>query len=465
MCPRQPLTDSWKTRAKLKHDRRTHRPRIRRTAQRLRLDGALPLPRRADAIAQHHRARGQGTRILFWLRQFEALTDGRYVLRVPGIGAEVEVDRLRREHHQLIGELAVRCSLPGALTYDGVVSVGDFNLSSVTTRKTRASLISERVQAPEIDWVGILEELVQRVLSAERAGQPAVDLRDLPKPQRDEIEVVGFTLPRRHPSSVFGDGGSAKSYTALLLAGTLAKQGHQIALFDWELAGEDHRERLELLFGADMPRITYARCERPLTAEADRLRRIVRDNGIEYAVFDSVVFACDGPPESAETAGRYFRAVRELGIGSLHIAHITKAGEGNDQRPFGSAFWHNGFRCTWFCKAAETSGNENTLDLGFYNRKANLGPMRPPLGFTITFTETETTYRRSSVGDSPDLAIRMNAAQRIQHLLKGGALPMKDISETLDIPLNTVTQTVNRYTRKGHTFEILEGKRVGLKAR
>ena len=31
----------------------------------------------------------------------------------------------------------------------------------------------------------------------------------------------------------------------------------------------------------------------------------------------------------------YFRAVRQLGIGSLHVAHIRQ-GDNNDQRPFGS---------------------------------------------------------------------------------------------------------------------------------
>ena len=80
----------------------------------------------------------------------------------------------------------------------------------------------------------------------------------------------------------------------------------------------------------------YARCERPLVYEADRLARIVREHDISYAIFDSVAFACDGPPEAAEVAGRYFRAVRQLGIGSLQIAHISKA-ENGDKKPFGSA--------------------------------------------------------------------------------------------------------------------------------
>ena len=100
-----------------------------------------------------------------------------------------------------------------------------------------------------------------------------------------------------------------------------------------------------------MPGLFYVRCERPLTEEADRLRRIIREERIDFGIFDSVAFACDGPPEAAETASAYFRALRSLRIGSLNLAHITKS-ESGDQRPFGSIFWHNHARATWFIKRA-----------------------------------------------------------------------------------------------------------------
>jgi hypothetical protein len=156
-----------------------------------------------------------------------------------------------------------------------------------------------------------------------------VDLREInrPNPDDDMIEVAGLAFPKRHPSILFGDGVTCKSYFALYLAGRIAEMGHSAALFDWELCPDDHRDRLERLFPDGMPRILYARCERPLVFETDRLRRIVRENGVQFSVFDSIAFACDGPPESAETAGRYFRSVRQIGGGSLHLAHVTK-GEG-----------------------------------------------------------------------------------------------------------------------------------------
>ena len=52
--------------------------------------------------------------------------------------------------------------------------------------------------------------------------------------------------------------------------------------------------------------------------------------------------ATDGPPESSVEALKYFRTLHRIGVrGSLGIAHVTKNGDGADQKPFGSAYWHN----------------------------------------------------------------------------------------------------------------------------
>ena len=249
---------------------------------------------------------------------FEIVSPGRYRFLLPRCALVIEIDRLRRERHELIGELSVVSRLPGIKAVGGALSIADLNVSSARARQDRAKLLAQRSQAEGLDWAGILEDFCQRVLAADRAGEPAVDLRTLPKPAADDSFLVdGFPLLRRNPTLIFGDGGTAKSYLSLFLAGRLAEQGVRVALFDWELAGEDHRGRLERLFGTAMPGVIYARCERPLVYEIDRLQRICRDERIEFTLFDSVAFACDGPPEAAEVAGRYFRAMRAIGGGSL----------------------------------------------------------------------------------------------------------------------------------------------------
>ena len=166
-----------------------------------------------------------------------------------------------------------------------------------------------------------------------------------------------------------------------------------VAFFDWELAAEDHRVRLEKLFPDGMPRLLYARCERPLVAEADRLRGIVRDEGVEFCVYDSVALACDGAPEAAEVAGAYFRSVRQIGGGSLHLAHINKSDSG-DKKPFGSAFWHNLARATWFIKAAESNSMEDRLlTLGCFFGNRISGRSRPRWAPRFSGVQTPRTTR------------------------------------------------------------------------
>lgn len=403
-------------------------------------------------------------------RDFRVLGDDRYDLAVPDLGLVLSIDRLRRERGELIGELSVRCELPGARTVNGdSLSIADLNLSSARARLDRAKLLAARASIPNLDWTGFIEDFCQRVLDADRVGQPAVDLRELPRPSGEDesFDVLGLSLPKQHPTILFGDGGTGKSYIALYAAGRIAEAGASVALFDWELGAEDHRDRLERLFWDGMPRILYCRCERPLVYEVDRLRRIVREHEVKYAVYDSVAFAADGPPEAAEVAGRYFRAVRQIGCGSLHVAHVSKAMDA-DKKPFGSTFWHNGARSTWFAKVDEETTGGDELKVGLFNKKSNLGKLRPAVGLSIRFEEFQTYIRRGDIADSPELARQLTVTQRMLLLLKRRPLTIVQIAEELDADVNTVTQTVNRHLRKERYFVVVDGentnRRIGLLA-
>jgi hypothetical protein len=225
-----------------------------------------------------------------------------------------------------------------------------------------------------------------------------------------------------------------------------------VGLFDWELSGDDHRDRLERLFGPQMPNVLYVRCERPLALEVDRLRRIARDEALDFAIYDSIAFAADGPPEAAEVAGRYFRAVRQIGLGSLHIAHITK-GENNDQRPFGSTFWHNGARATWFVKPGEADGS--TLRIGLFSRKSNLGPQQPAIGYEITFGEDRTTFKRVDVATVDELADSLPLWQRIRQVVRTGPVLVHELASELDAKPETIERTLYRYKK---VFVRVEGR-------
>jgi hypothetical protein len=328
---------------------------------------------------------------------FRIVSDGQYMIAFPDHGIEFTADRLRRESHELHCELSVACGIVGAKAIDGVLSVGTFNLSSPSAAQQRAKLLAERARANGLDWAGMLEELRQRVITAERTGEPSICLRAVEKEQGNEGEhqVLGITLPKRHGTIIFGDGGTGKSILALLIASTLAGHGERVGYFDWEMDPWTHRRRLEGICGTDMPDIRYVRCERPLIHEVDRLRRVVQRDQLTYAILDSIGYGTAGAPESAEAAMDFCRAVRQLGIGTLWLAHITK-GEQGDQRPFGSAFWHNSARGTWNSKLASTSADGSTHQLAAFHRKSNLGRLRNPVGLEVTYQGEQIIF--ASVG-------------------------------------------------------------------
>lgn len=387
--------------------------------------------------------------------EFRQIEDGHYILDFPALGIWFDIDRLRRDRQQLIGELTVGCKLPGAKTFDGVLSVADFNLSDADARWRRAKHLIERSHADDIDWASALEELAQRVRRADLDGAPAKLLHTYERPGADvEFVVDGWRLLRDHHVIAFGDGGSAKSYLALYTAGRLAIQGVNVLYVDWELGGSDHRDRLERLFGPDMPVLHYLRCDRSIVSEADRLRREVRRIGAEYLICDSIAFATGGPPEAAEHATAYFRIIRQIGIGGLHLAHINKSDAG-DQKPFGSSFWHNSARATWFIKQASASADGQRLTIGLFNRKANLTRLHPALAFQFEFTQDSTVVSPVSIADIEDLSGSLPLWQRIAHYLKAGqGLPktIAEIAEELDAKADTVKKAVS--PRRGKSMFI-----------
>ncbi len=388
---------------------------------------------------------------------FLALGDGAYRLEIPDAGIAFTVDRLRRRYEELFGELTVTCDLPGAQRVDdtGVISAADLNLSSVRARQDRASLLAKRSQAETIDWFGAIESLCQRVIQAERTGAPSVLLRDVPKPLPDAAWVVhGLPILREQPEIVFGDGGSGKSILALSIAGELAQRDIPTLYCDWETSAADHRERLEQIFGLPMPAVHYVRAEWPLSHEVDRIRRVILSHNIQYVVLDSVAFGCSGPPESAEAAAEYFRAVRRLRVGTLLVAHITK-GDNGDQRPFGSAFWHNGCRSTWFVKRSAADGDGGHMTVAMFNRKCNSGPLLSARGLQFAFQAGRIAISQADLADSEDFAAAIPTWQRMKSALRGGPLTLAALADEIDAKQDTLKKTIDR--SKGRLFTRVSG--------
>jgi hypothetical protein len=367
-----------------------------------------------------------------------------YDLLIPESGIYLSLSRIRRDKNETIGLLTARVKFRGALTVNGILSSADFNCSSLRARQERAKHLRERSRVEDCDWFGLLEELCLRVLDAEEEGEPEMPLEQVPlsKDSQVELNAGGLPLLRRHPTIFFGDGGSAKSYLALWAAIDLAQHGDNVLYLDWEFSAEEHRHRLHRLVGAE-PRLSnlfYRRCDRAFCRDVTRIRDVIQRRNITFLICDSMGFAADGTPESAEAATNYYRALRELGpIGSLHLAHISKAEEG-DKKPFGSVFWANGARNIWNLKRDDTERSDGIVPIGFYHRKSNIGELRAPFAMVARFTEADTFITPDNLTNFPKLCIEKGVSigtRIVAELTENGeAMTSAELQAALGIPDN-----------------------------
>lgn len=399
-------------------------------------------------------------------RIFRERGEQRYSLELLPARVTLSVDRLRRSSQELWGELAVHVDssiMPSALHIDGLLSLGDMNFSSVNARTTRAKVLARRSGVERLDWEGFLEEFSLRVINAERHGKPAVVLADIElnvtDEQTDAWSLRGFPILKTLPMVLFGDSSSGKSYFATWLAGELAAEGVNVLYADWEFEVNEHRKRLQRLF-QPMPRnVFYVRCDTPLPAQSDRLYRIIKEHQIGYGIFDSIGFAIDGPAEAQESARTYFKALRQLGIGSLNIAHIAKAREdGKDPTIFGSTFFRAGARSVWYVDRA-TTNPPGEIRFGLHHRKNNVGELLAPRGYKLVFNAHTTRIEDVDIKTVDELSVQLPILDRIKKQLSEGAMTPKALSEELNLPIGSIRSCLSRH--KSQFIKV--GPKVGLK--
>jgi hypothetical protein len=378
---------------------------------------------------------------------FRTVGEQHYQLEVPECSAIFDVDRIWRDRNDICAELGVTCNLKGARGFDGNIYSGNVNLSNAYRRRDVCSRLRDRANTGStVDWDGLMDELAARVVRAEREGRPAQLVSHFERPVADDtFNLDGLILPKHHPSIAYGDGGVCKSLIALFFAGWLGQNGVRTLFCDWELEGTDHRERLQRLFGDTMPPVFYLRMNRPMVDEIDGIRREIEKHGIQYVICDSVAFAINGAPESAEAAMQYFRCVRQFGCGSLHLAHVvkTQADGADPTKPFGSTFWHNSARCTWLLKRSEDTADGRVI-VALTNTKANLGARRPAVGFAVDFTPDRTLIRDVDLAEVEEFASQLPLRVRLQHVLKHGPMTIAALAEEIGGKTDSIQKTLKR---------------------
>ncbi len=153
----------------------------------------------------------------------------------------------------------------------------------------------------------------------------------------------------------------------------------------------------------------------PILEMAERLGEIAKKNEIDFLLVDSVAFAVMMDPSSAEAANVYMQAIRQIGVkGSLSIAHQTKQTGKKDrgkEKPFGSIFWHNNARLSWYMQAGEVS-DDGSVEIALGNRKANITQHFDNLAVTVDFGPgtDHTGHIEVSVDEPSDTGLTLASA-------------------------------------------------------
>ena len=402
-----------------------------------------------------------------------AVNAGVHLLTWLTEGVCVRVDRLRDDRSGITAELLVELISSKGPSH---IHFSRLNLLSSSARKALAKACHKRVDRPDLDWGAVIEAATTRVARAHREGDPLLVLQDLPEPSGADAWQLAPILRKNEANIIAADGGTAKSYLALLMA-CLVSTGHSAlgwhpgptpALYlDWEADAPTHRKRqarIQRGLGlTDIPLVYYRYCVQPLAHEIEDIQRMVAANGIGLVIVDSLGGAVAGEMKDSEPILEYNRALRSLQCTTLTLHHMNRA-EGF----YGSVYIRNFARNMWELERQQEPGT-GALTVGWTHVKANDDALFTPFATTLTWDRQadSVTFAETGFMDVPSFAQKQSIWQQAAHYLKTHhtATP-QEIADTIGKLPGTVRREMERPSGQGsghgsgHIFQKLSGAGV-----
>jgi len=272
--------------------------------------------------------------------------------------------------------------------------------------------------------------------------------------------VAGF-IPEGLPALLYGNGGSAKSYLAML-AGLAVAAGvpwlgkptvQRPTLFaDFELdETEQHRRARRLAIGLGLPDVPeafeYVQLAdlSPRDAEAVLVDWVAaHPDGL--VIVDSVGAAAITDLEKAVAVVQVFRNLRSLNPGGLllvdHQAKLQAGQDYRDKTPFGSVYKYNLSRVVWQAELVESQPGEAWVVLR--NTKNNLGSLQGEIGVKLSFGEGQVAMTTVALTSGP-LVERASLENRIIAVLKErGPSTAQEIADRLEANPKSVKAKLSR---------------------
>jgi len=334
-------------------------------------------------------------------------------------------------------------------------------LSNSATDSLRRNL--ENLYGKELQWTQMINSAFRRVREAYTTIDYAIDTATMEPLDAQDLFLVNPLLPTDSPTILFGDGGSFKTYLAISLAIHVAIgrpwMGAEtpclpVIYLDYEGTPQSFANRQRRILhgmGIDvgMPHNSlfyWAGRGLPLADHVEALKRKIQSTGACLLIIDSIGPAAGGEVEKSEVSLSYFRSLAKLSITTLNIAHITKGGD--KKYPFGSIYWHNEARRTWYVERVQEEELPE-LDLGIYCRKVNDGARPSATAIHAVFNDPHgpVILSPTAIKAVPELADQQSTQKRIWDVL---IMPMtiRQITEELfDIDETTVDQSLRRHPK------------------
>ena len=257
---------------------------------------------------------------------------------------------------------------------------------------------------------------------------------------------------------------SGKSYLALIFATILTlpwddnplgleapRERHRVLYLDYETDETSTLWRLKCLQKGEnlgvLP-IHYRRCALPLADDLEAIQEAKAESQADVIMVDSVGGACGAELNTAETALHYYGALRQLKSTSLSIAHTSKDQTTKHKTIYGNAYFYNYARNVFEVKRVQEAG-EDTMSIGLFHRKNNMGKFYHPLGFKLTFGKDWVKISPQDVKDVAEFAEQLALASRIYEVLKNGDETLAELSNILGLNKEVLTTTLGRMKDKG----------------
>lgn len=311
-------------------------------------------------------------------------------------------------------------------------------------------------------------------------------LRDLPIPREREYVLEGL-VPTGAATSLYGDGGVAKSLLAMSLCCAVASgaeswmnrriDAYGAAYVDFELSADEQLRRVSALCNGagyeEIPEDLRYFCALGHDAETVfwSVYKYAVENGIGLVVIDSFGLALHGEAESAMEIiaffKRYIEPFVEAGIGVLMVDHQAKGGENYAKKSsFGSVYKRNLMRSMVQLEAIDQDEDSGVLGLVVRQSKHNFGPLARPTGCRVTFADGEIGVE--VVGLEPTQLVQEEGVKPTDRVLLcfdliNEPVSQKDIADHTAMPsqqVKTVLRTLESNGKVRRTNERVKNSEV-----